>query len=201
MPSVPHIELLDQFDSAAALFNPARLQILQQLAEPDSASGIARRLDLPRQQVNYHLRELEKAGLAEFIEERRKGNCIERVLRASARSYIISPEVLGELGRPPEQAADRFSMSYLVSLAARAIRDLARVRRRTIETGKTAATLGLEAELVFATPADRAAFADELAASVAQLAARYHAPKGRRFRLIAGCYPALEERTEHAPEV
>ena len=78
-------------------------QLYQQLAEPDSASGVARRLGLPRQQVNYHLRELEKQGFLEFIEERRKGNCMERLVRATARTYLISPEALGHLGPTPEQ--------------------------------------------------------------------------------------------------
>src|SRR5262250_3074362 len=58
------------------------MRILEQLAEPDSAAGVARRLKLPRQQISYHLRELEHAGLVELVEERRKGNCLERVVRA-----------------------------------------------------------------------------------------------------------------------
>jgi hypothetical protein len=49
-------------------------------------------LALPRQQVGYHLRALEQAGLVELVEERRKGNCIERIVRAAACSYVISPE-------------------------------------------------------------------------------------------------------------
>ena len=84
---------------AAALLQPERLRLLEALGEPDSASGLARRFELPRQRLNYHLKELEKAGLVELVEERRKGNCIERVVRATARRYVISPEVLGEIGQ------------------------------------------------------------------------------------------------------
>ncbi len=187
------VQLVDTLASAAALLSESRLRILDQLAEPDSASGIARRIDLPRQQVNYHLRELEKAGLVAFVEERRKGNCVERVMQASARSYVIDPEVLGALGRTPEQRADRFSIAYLVSLAARMIRDLAAVRRLTAETGKRAASLGLETEIRFASPAHRAAFAEELTDALAKLTSKYHAETGRKFRVIAGAYPAIQE--------
>jgi len=98
------------------------MRILEHLAAADSPAGIARRLGLPRQQVGYHLRKLERAGLVELVEERRQGNCIER---ATARSYVISPAALVKLGGAPERRRDRFSNGSLVSLAARAIRDLA----------------------------------------------------------------------------
>ena len=38
------------------------------------------------------------AYLVELAEERRKGNCTERVMRATAPSYFISPAALGKLG-------------------------------------------------------------------------------------------------------
>ncbi|MBL8987996.1 MAG: helix-turn-helix transcriptional regulator, partial [Gemmatimonadetes bacterium] len=45
---------------ASALLGGGRRQLLEALAEPDSAAGLARRLGLPRQRVNYHLRLLER---------------------------------------------------------------------------------------------------------------------------------------------
>ena len=62
-----------------------RLRLVRELVEPDSAAGLAKRLGLPRQRLNYHLRELEAAGLLELVEERRRGNCVERIVRAVAR--------------------------------------------------------------------------------------------------------------------
>src|SRR5690349_6280514 len=170
------------------------MRILEHLDEPDSAAGIARRLELPRQQVSYHMRELEQAGLVELVEERRKGNCIERVVRAAARSYVISPEALGKLGTTPEQQRDRFSIGYLVALAARAIRDLTVICGRAEKAGKRVSTLALEVEVRFASAESRNAFAEELANTVAKLAAKYHdesAPGGRRFHLFTGVYPVI----------
>jgi DNA-binding transcriptional ArsR family regulator len=71
-----------------------RARLLAELCQPASAAGLAERVGLPRQKVNYHLRLLEQHGLIELVEERRKGNCTERVLRATATSYVISPEAL-----------------------------------------------------------------------------------------------------------
>jgi DNA-binding transcriptional ArsR family regulator len=56
---------------------------------------------LSRQKANYHLHELEQHGLVELVEERRRGNMLERVLRASADSFVISPAVLAELAPDP----------------------------------------------------------------------------------------------------
>jgi DNA-binding transcriptional ArsR family regulator len=188
------IQVIQSVEAAATLFSPARMRILEQLAEPDSAAGVARRLDLPRQQVRYHLRELEQAGLVELVEERRKGNCLERVVRAAARTYVISPEALGRLGATPEARRDGCSLGYLVQLAARAIRDLAVLCGRAGKVGKRISTLALEVEVRFASAEARNAFAEELGREVAGLAAKYHdenASGGRRFRFFGGVYPVI----------
>lgn len=186
------LEVIRSPDAAAALLEPTRQKLLAHLKEPDSATGLSRRLKLPRQRINYHLRVLESAGLVTLVEERRKGNCLERVVRASARSFVISPEALGALGPTAEIAADRLSSAYLIASAGRAIRDVAALETRARKEGKRVATLTLEAEVRFADAATRARFAEELADSVARLAAKYHddrAPGGRKFRLLAAVHP------------
>jgi DNA-binding transcriptional ArsR family regulator len=177
---------------AVALLQPERLKLLEALGAPDSASGLARRFELPRQRLNYHLKELEKAGLVELVEERRKGNCIERVVRATARRYVISPEVLGEIGQTREDATDRFSAAYLVGLAARVIRDVAGLMARATASKKRLATITIETDIRLANAEARAAFAEDLSQAIARLAEKYHddnAGEGRWFRLIAASYP------------
>ncbi|HYE79043.1 MAG TPA: helix-turn-helix domain-containing protein [bacterium] len=196
------VEVIRAPHRAAALLHPARLRILELLDTPNSAAGLARLLELPRQRVNYHLRELELEGLVELVEERRKGNCMERVVRATAQTYLISPEALGGVGADPGKVRDRFSWAYLVAVAARAIRDLGILRSRADRAQQKLATFTLETEVVFATAADRDAFAAELSASVARLASKYHneaAPHGRRFRFFLGAYPAITKDEEGHP--
>jgi DNA-binding transcriptional ArsR family regulator len=188
------LDVVRSAESAAALLDPTRQQLLAQLKEPDSATGLARRLKLPRQRINYHLKVLEGAGLVELVEERRKGNCLERVVRATARAFIISPEALGELGPDAELAADRLSSTYLIATAGRAIREVATLEDKAKREGKRVATLTLEAEVRFASAEARAKFAEELSDAVARIAARYHddrAPGGRRFRLLTAVHPVL----------
>jgi DNA-binding transcriptional ArsR family regulator len=177
------------------VLDPARLRLLGELQQPGSAAGLARRLSLPRQKVNYHLRELEKAGLVRLVEERRKGNCVERVVQATATSYVIDPGILGPLAADPDRIEDRLSSAYLVAVAAKAIRELAELRARAGAAKKPLATFTLQVDVRFATPEDRSAFAEELATSVAQLVREYHTPGGddggRLHRFFVGGYPAI----------
>ena len=75
---------------------------------PSWPSRVPRRayvtLGLPRQNVNYHLKALERHGLVELVEERKKGNMTERMLRATALSYAISPAALGGVQPDPSRA-------------------------------------------------------------------------------------------------
>jgi len=201
--TTPALQVIRRSEPAAAVLDPVRQQLLAHLAEPDSAAGLARRLRLPRQRINYHLRALEAAGLIELVEERRKGNCFERVVRATARSFVISPEVLGVLGPGPETTADRLSSAYLVAAAGRVIRDVGALEAQARAEGKRIATLTLDAEVRFASAGKRAEFARELTEAVARLAAKYHderASGGRRFRLLAAVHPTPTEDASHGKD-
>jgi DNA-binding transcriptional ArsR family regulator len=187
------VDMVAGASRAAALLKPMRLQILDALREPGSASTVARQLGIARQKITYHLRELEKAGFLEEVEERRNGNCIERIVRAKATHYLIDPEVLGSLAADPDAIQDHFSSTYLVALAAQAIRDLGALREKAATAKKRLATFSLQTDVRFASAAARQAFAEELANDVARLVAKYHddeAEGGRNFRLFLGAYPA-----------
>lgn len=195
------LDFVREVKRASVLLHALRLRIVAELREPDSASGLARRLRIPRQKINYHLRELEKERLVELVEERRKGNCTERIVRASARSYLIDPAALGPLATDPSEIQDRFSSAYLVAVAARAIRDLAVLRARPEKGQKKLATFTLQTEVRFASTAGAHAFAEELATQMGRLIAKYHDEKaagGRRFQVFLGSYPTPTEKEERA---
>jgi DNA-binding IclR family transcriptional regulator len=160
-------------------------------AEPGSAAMLAGRLGLPRQKVNYHLKELERHGLVELAEERRKGNVTERVYRATAASYVISPSVLAAVSPDPSRSPDQLSARWLLALGSRLVQEVGQLLTGAARTGRRVATFGIDAEVRFASAADRAAFAEELAQSVAALVSRYHgehAPGGRSHRVVVGLY-------------
>ena len=197
------VEVVRGAREAVVLLKPPRPEILEHLRQADSASGLARRMGLPRQRLNHLLHELEKAGLGELVEERRKGNCMERVLRSVARYYLISPEALGTVGADePERLRDRFSWSYLTALAGKALRDLATLRRRADRAGKRLATFSHETEVRFASAKARHAFGEELTQEMARLVTKYHdeeSSRGRRFRFFLGGYPQITSHKNAGP--
>lgn len=190
------LAVIDDPAAAIVALDPTRAQLLAALGEPGSATTLAQRLGLPRQRVNYHLRALEAHGLVELVEERPRRGLTERVVRASAASYVVSPAALGEAGGDPARNVDRLSSRYLIALAARAVREVADQVRRADASGRTLPTLSIDTEIRFASAADRAAFTDDLAAAVAALAAKYHADgatNGRWHRLVVLAHPRPAE--------
>lgn len=186
------LEVIDEPERAASVLDPMRRQMLDALAVPDSAAGLARRLGLPRQVVTYHVRQLEADGLVSFVAERRKRNCVERIVQATARSYVISPAALGPLGADPDRIEDQFSSTYLIAVASKLIRDVGALRRSADASGKRLATLTAQADVRFASPADQHAFAAELTECLGRLAAKYHQPEatnGRSFSFVIAGHP------------
>src|ERR1700687_4599969 len=98
MPAIDQTELECVVDGrrAAALLDPLRSKILTLARQAASATALGARLGLPRQRVNYHVRELYRAGLLKRAGRRRKRNMFEQRYVASARGYILSPELLGD---------------------------------------------------------------------------------------------------------
>jgi len=186
------IETVEDPATAAALMDPLRARILSELTEPRSAATLAQRVGLPRQKVNYHLRALEVLGLAHVAEERKWGGITERRLVATAASYVVSPDALGPVASDPDRTADRLSAGYLIALAARAVREVGQLVRQAREQSKQLATLSVDTEVNFATPADRSAFTQELGEAITNLVARYHDPSasdGRLHRLVVLAHP------------
>jgi DNA-binding transcriptional ArsR family regulator len=187
------VAVLDDPAVAVAATDPRRSRLLAALAEePASAAALAARVGLPRQQIGHHLRALEDQGLVVEVDRRRHGGLTERVLATSARAYVVSPEVLGGAAADPTKVRDRLSAAYLLAVAARAVREVGRLTRGGARAGKPLPTLTIDAEVRLATPAARAAFADDLAAAVRALVARYSdesAANARTYRLVVLSHP------------
>jgi DNA-binding transcriptional ArsR family regulator len=187
---------VDDAARLAAALSPLRRRLLGELGRAsDSAAGLARRLGLPRQRLNYHLRALERAGFLELGEERQRRGCVERALRVTARAFVIDPTLLGAPAADADAARDRFSSSYLIATAARLLGDAGALQRGAERAGKRLASLTLETELRFASAADRAAFATELGAALAALVAKYHddSPGARAFRFVLAGHPVRKD--------
>ena len=186
------VEVIDNPAAAAAALDPVKTRLLGELAQPASAAALAARLGIPRQKLNYHLRSLEDHGLVRVAEKRQWGGLTERLLVATASSYVVSPDALGPVAADPGRRADRLSAGYLIALAARVVREVSALIRRAKEADKRLPTLAIDTEIRFRSPADRAAFSDELTAAITKLVSSYHdptTPGGRSHRFVVVAHP------------
>lgn len=203
------LRVIDDPASASVALDPVRNRLLSELRTPASAATLAGRMGLPRQKVNYHLRTLEAHGLIQVESKKKWGGLTERRLVATASAYVVSPDALGPVAADPERdvggrGMDRLSASYLVALAARVVREVGQLLRKSEELDKRLATLSIDTEVRFRSAEDRVAFSGELTAAVAALVSRYHdesALGGRRHRLMIGAYPKPKLDTHGTPSL
>ena len=187
--SAASIAVVDDVRRARTLLRGPRLRLLEELRErPDSATGLAERLGMPRQTINYHLRQLEQSGLVELVEERGHGRCVERVVAPAAAAFTLSPATLGALAPRSRDVDDRSSAAYLAARAGEIVRDVGTL----LAGSEPVPTLTLETQIRFASAKERAAFARDLQRAVERLVTRYHDDRAggeRKFTLLVAAHP------------
>ena len=95
------VAVIDNPVVATVALEPTRARVLAELVKPGSATTLAERLGLPRQQLNYHVRALEAQGLVALVEVRSRRGCTERVdagFRGGVRALARRPR--SGRGRP-----------------------------------------------------------------------------------------------------
>ena len=177
---------IEQPTVAAALLRPIRLDIVKRLAQPRSCPELARLLNLPTQQVNYHMRKLTEAGLVDRIDERRVRGTVEGIYQARAAAYWLSPNLVGRLGA--RKTINEAGLSYLLSLAEDLQSDVAKLANAP----EPQSCLGVSAYVELKDPKKRAEFLDEVQQVLQTLARKYGATsRGKErnsYRLLLACY-------------
>lgn len=189
---MPDIHVVKDPRHAVLLAAPIRQRILEALAEPGSASTLARTLGLTRQKVAYHVKQLEENGYVRLVREEQRRGCTERIVERTARSLVASNEVFGRAGLDSKRLRDKFSSEYLMALASRMTQEVGEAQAAADRAGKRLPTLSTDVEVRLRSPDERQAFAEELVEAVARLVAKYHDekhPDGRSYRLVVGAYP------------
>ena len=192
------IAVLEQPDDVRLALSPMRRALLERLrTTPSSATQLAAELSLGRQRVNYHLRALEGAGLIELVDTQQRRGCVERILVARARAFVVDPAVMAGpspaaavSAKSPHAVQDRFAAEHLIDTAAA----VGRMQARAHQQRTRLLTFTIDTEISFATPAALEHFASELAEFVARQGARLESPNGRRYRVVIGGHPALRQR-------
>lgn len=185
----PQVHIVDTPDDLAVLAHPLRLRILEALRTSASAATVARAVGQSRQNVNYHLKELERAGLVRRAGEQRKGNFIETRFEATAPTIIVSPRALWGDEQRADALKAQLSLENLVVLGERLGRDASVLLDRAAFDGEEIASAAVEADVRFATEEARAEFLREYLAAVGPLLRKYGRRRGDPYRVALAVYP------------
>lgn len=174
---------LARIDQAETLLKPQRIEILRQLAEPRTCTEVATRLGQTSQRVYYHVRRLVGAGLVDQVSERKVRGIHEGIYQAGARSYWLSPGLVGRIGGL-RKAQDAMSLGYLLDLMEEVQADVAGLD----PTAPELPSIGISGEIHV--PLERRQeFLDDLQTSLQDLFTRYGGSEGDPFKLAVACYP------------
>jgi DNA-binding transcriptional ArsR family regulator len=176
---------VEGFEQAEALLKPQRVEVLRHLAEPSSCTEVGAKLDQTPQRVYYHVKRLVDAGLVEQVSERRVRGIIEGIYQATARSYWLSPHLIGTIGG--RRIRDELSLGYLIELVEDVQQDLAKIDRMRPELP----TLGVSGHIALPA-ANRKEFFDELRTTLQTLFTKYGGKEGDQFNLAIAVYPKQE---------
>lgn len=196
-PIVSDVASVARLDVLQVLAHPLRVRILEALRAPTSAAAIARRLDEPRQKVNYHLKELSKVGLVHAAGERRNGNFIETLYRAAARTFVVSPRVAWADPRRAHALRDQLPLEQLVQTGEQIQRDASALLDRAAFDGEQIASASVTAEVGFASERERADFLNEYLKAVGPLLKKYGTKDGARYRVVFAAYPQPTKGTSN----
>ncbi len=174
---------IEEIEQADALLKPERVAVLRQLAEPSTCTQVGQVLEKSPQAVYYHVKRLQSAGLAELVSEHRVRGITEGVYQAVARSYWVSPALVGRLG-PPRTRDSLLGLGYLLELSEQITADVARLAAGP----PTLPAVGIAGDIRLA-PEDGATFVAELQRAFGEVLARYEGGDGHPFRLTLACYP------------
>ena len=198
MAAAAPVSVIRDAPKAGVLLKPLRREILAQARTPVSAATIAASMGRPRQVVNYHVRELARAGFLRKAGRAKKRGLTEQRYVVSAQAFVLAPELLGALDASATKAnADKASAAYLLMLATRLQKELSESWRKAEAIGTTLPLLSIDAEFGFSSTADRARFAQALSSAITKVVAEHTTPSDRsregRFRMVLGCYPTPQQ--------
>lgn len=182
---------IEQLEQAAALLKPARLAVLKEMVEPVTCTELGERLGQSPQAAYYHVKALERAGAVHKVSERRVRGVVEGIYQAAAKSFWMSPSLVGDLGGD-RATRDQLSLGYLVSLAEEVQADVGRLGAGA--GLEEVPSLGLAGQIELDGAADRRAFFEDVKQLFQDLAVKYGAKStgGELYKVALVCYPKEE---------
>ena len=184
-------DIVDDAAKARMALSPLRRELLERLSAPASASELGEQMNITRQKLGYHLKQLETAGLIFVAEERQRRGFVEKRYQSRAEALVFDPQIMGNTDQRQNNIMDRYASEHLIQSASAVIRDVTRMRAEADRSEKRLLTFTIEADVGFARPADVESFTEQLAQSVLTIARQFDCDDStsRPYRLTICGHP------------
>ena len=95
------VHVIETLEALRALADPLRHRIMEAIQkEPLTVAQVAHLLNQKPNNLHYHMAELEKNGLVEVAETRRKGNLLEKTYQPVASVFRVAPDLFERSSGP-----------------------------------------------------------------------------------------------------
>jgi DNA-binding transcriptional ArsR family regulator len=110
----PELYELETIEQLRAIADPLRVRIIELIAErPMTVTQVGEALGVPANKAHYHVRELERVGVARIVETREKSGILEKYFQTVARGLSVPPSLLSQAS-PDESVAAATEVLQLV---------------------------------------------------------------------------------------
>lgn len=183
---------IKNLESAKAILNPVRLQILDLLQEPMVCADVAALLGMTQQRVNNHLKVLLREGLVEVVMETLKGHLVEKTYRSSAKSIWLSQQITKLPEKDQRTRREAKSLHNLQNLSERLQEDTGILLDRV--DAESVPSIGVVADVRFRSAEERNQFTRDYFRLMHGLLEKYQGSgeKDEHFTAMLVCYPAVK---------
>ncbi len=187
-------KLVTETEQLMMIRNPFKLEILQYLTHPHSASEVAKFMGQSPQKMNYHFKKLENSGLIWKVGTRNIRNLVEVLYESVAEQYVVTEntDIKNDM---IQQLKDQGPLMHLYDLSEQIKNDTVELLN-FVEDAVHVPSAALDFQVQFVNEEERKEFLNKYIQLVHELVSNYQAEKSSeniQFKTLIAVYPKINE--------
>lgn len=186
--------LVTETEQLMMIRNPFKLEILQHLTHPHSASEVAKFMNQSPQKMNYHFKKLENAGLIWKVGTRNIRNLVEVLYESVAEQYVVTEKTDIQTDFI-QQLKDQGPLMHLYDLSEQIKKDTVDLLN-IVDDAVHVPSAALDFQVQFVNEDERKEFLANYIELVHELVSKYQAEKSTdniHFKALIAVYPKTNE--------
>lgn len=186
--------LVTETEQLMMIRNPFKLEILQHLTYPHSASEVAKFMNQSPQKMNYHFKKLEIAGLIWKVGTRNIRNLVEVLYESVAEQYVVMEKTDIQTDFI-QQLKDQGPLMHLYDLSEQIKKDTVELLNN-VDDAVHVPSAALDFQVQFVNEDERKEFLNKYIELVHDLVSKYQSENSTEniyFKALMAVYPKINE--------